>query len=91
LKQKSKNAIVKKQNLTFKAFDFVYQKVACAGGFQIAQRPNWLKKEMYEYLKSNGVSERHQHNTLKVMIPFVKGEFGNSSQVSYSGICIAER
>ncbi len=29
-----------------------------------------LVKEMYEYLKSNGVSERHQHNALKVMIPF---------------------
>jgi hypothetical protein len=25
---------------------------------------------MYEYLKSNGVSESHQHNALKVMIPF---------------------
>ncbi len=29
-----------------------------------------LIKEMYEYLKSNGVSERHQNNALKVMIPF---------------------
>jgi hypothetical protein len=29
-----------------------------------------LVKETYEYLKSNGVSERHQHNALKVMIPF---------------------
>jgi len=29
-----------------------------------------LVKEMYEYLKSNGVSERHQHNAIKVMIPF---------------------
>lgn len=29
-----------------------------------------LVKEMYEYLKSNGASERHQHNALKVMIPF---------------------
>jgi hypothetical protein len=29
-----------------------------------------LVKEMYEYLKNNGVSERHQHNALKVMIPF---------------------
>jgi integrase/recombinase XerD len=29
-----------------------------------------LVKEMYEYLKSSGVSERHQHNALKVMIPF---------------------
>jgi integrase/recombinase XerD len=29
-----------------------------------------LVEEMYEYLKSNGVSERHQHNALKVMIPF---------------------
>ncbi len=25
---------------------------------------------MYEYLKSNGASERHQHNALKVMISF---------------------
>ena len=29
-----------------------------------------LVKEVYEYLKSNGVSECHQHNALKVMIPF---------------------
>jgi integrase/recombinase XerD len=29
-----------------------------------------LVKEMYEYMKSNGVSERHQHNALKVVIPF---------------------
>jgi hypothetical protein len=29
-----------------------------------------LVKEIYEYLKTNGVSERHQHNALKVMIPF---------------------
>jgi hypothetical protein len=29
-----------------------------------------LVKEMYEYLKSNGVSESHQHNALKVMISF---------------------
>jgi hypothetical protein len=26
-----------------------------------------LVKEMYEYLKNSGASERHQHNTLKVM------------------------
>ena len=31
-----------------------------------------LVKEMYEYLKSNAMSERHQHNALKVMIPFAK-------------------
>ena len=31
-----------------------------------------LVKEMYEYLKSNTMSERHQHNALKVMIPFAK-------------------
>ena len=29
-----------------------------------------LVKEMYEYLKKSDVSERHQHNALKVMIPF---------------------
>lgn len=29
-----------------------------------------LVKEMYEYLKSSGVSERHQHNAPRVMIPF---------------------
>jgi hypothetical protein len=29
-----------------------------------------LVEEMYEYLKSNGVSERHQYNALKVIIPF---------------------
>jgi hypothetical protein len=29
-----------------------------------------LVKEMYEYLKSSDVSESHQHNALKVMIPF---------------------
>jgi integrase/recombinase XerD len=31
-----------------------------------------LVKEMYEYLKSNAMSERHQLNALKVMIPFAK-------------------
>jgi hypothetical protein len=29
-----------------------------------------LVEEMYEYLKSNGTSERHQHNALKAMIAF---------------------
>jgi hypothetical protein len=29
-----------------------------------------LVAEMYEYLKSNGTSERHQHNALKAMIAF---------------------
>ena len=29
-----------------------------------------LVEEMYEYLKSNGLSERHQHNALKAMIAF---------------------
>ncbi|HEY1247456.1 MAG TPA: hypothetical protein VGE97_00570 [Nitrososphaera sp.] len=29
-----------------------------------------LVKEMYEYLKSSGASDRHQLNALKVMVPF---------------------
>jgi hypothetical protein len=29
-----------------------------------------LVEEMYKFMKSNGVSERHQHNALKVMITF---------------------
>jgi integrase/recombinase XerD len=43
---------------------------------KIASIPNSVNSELvndfYEYMKSNGASERHQNNNLKVMIAYAK-------------------
>ena len=43
---------------------------------KIASLPNSVNSELvndfYEYMKSNGASERHQNNNLKVMIAYTR-------------------